>query len=283
LTDNTNTGKFDPPVTRCAICGSELIAPYHRDSDGIGIYRCGGCHVQFMNPQYSDAYLREYYSRYTIEEPKWDEPLRYCHDFYCSLVERFLPKPGRLLDVGSGKGHLLTAAVSRGWTAIGYEIDPATASTIGKKIGVEVLSGDFLNLPLEPGSFDAVTIHHVLEHLKDPVPYIREAWQLIRPGGVLFVALPNIRGVASTVKFFLERIHIRRRNVGAYYDTGHHLWYFTPATLDVLLSGNGFSTIYKRSGHRVLPNQSRFSRWLMRNITERFVWKSTCIVIARKK
>ncbi len=235
-----------------------------------------------MNPRYTDGYLRDYYSRYTVEEPWWDEPLLYCHGFYLSLVEKFLPGPGRLFDVGSGKGHLLRAAVSRGWKVTGYEIDPATAVSIGSKTGVEVMHGNFPDLPLADGSLDAVTIHHVLEHLKDPVPYIRKVYSILRPGGILFIALPNIRGLASTVKFFLERAGLRRKNTGAYYDTGHHLWYFTPSTLDRFLSQHGFRTLYMRSGHRVLPGQSRFTRWMMRTITERPVWKSTFILISRK-
>src|SRR5512142_630720 len=203
LTEPSSSGKFDQPVSRCSLCGSDKIARYHRDSDGITIDRCGGCHVQFMNQQYTDEYLRDYYSRYTVDEPKWNEPLLYCHGFYLSLVEKFLSHPCRLFDVGSGKGHLRQAAALRGWVPVGYEIDPKTAVGIGKKIGAEVLHGDFSSLPLPPGSFDAVTIHHVLEHLKDPVPYIRKVHSLLKTGGILFLALPNIRGLASTVKFYL--------------------------------------------------------------------------------
>ena len=274
--------RFDPLLTRCALCGSEHIAPYHRDSDGIDIFRCRHCGVQFMNPRYTDAYLADYYSRYTTDEPQWDEPLLYCHRFYCSLVERFIRPPGLLLDVGSGKGHLLLAAKERQWSVTGYEIDPDTAQAIGKKIGCTILSGDFARLPLSPGSLDLVTVHHVLEHLKSPVSYLTKMGELLRPGGIIFVALPNIRGLASAVKFILERLGIRKTNVGAYYDTGHHLFYFTPSTLRRLLTRMGFRVLYVRSGHRVHPHQSAAARWLMRNITERFAWKSTFLMIARK-
>ncbi|MGH2568439.1 MAG: class I SAM-dependent methyltransferase, partial [Bacteroidota bacterium] len=108
-----------------------------------------------MNPQYSDAHLTEYYSRFTFEEPEWDEPLLYCHDFYLSLVERFHPQQGRILDIGAGKGHLLLAAKKRGWDPLGYDVDCESERLISKKIGIDILCGDFFTLDLKPESFDA--------------------------------------------------------------------------------------------------------------------------------
>jgi 2-polyprenyl-3-methyl-5-hydroxy-6-metoxy-1,4-benzoquinol methylase len=186
---------FDKPLTACPCCRSASVGRYHCDSDGIVIFRCRDCGVQFMNPQYSDAYLKEYYSRYTVDEPHWDEPLMACHHFYVSLIERVKPSKGRLLDIGSGKGHLLRSAAERGWKAEGYEVDAATAETTGKKLGLTVHAGSFPSLPLESGTYDAVTVHHVLEHLKDPDPYLRKIHSLLKPDGVLFIALPNIRAL----------------------------------------------------------------------------------------
>ena len=103
---------FDEPRKTCALCGSNHISYYHRDHRGISIFRCGVCGGQFMNPVYSDDHLREYYSHYVGDGFKLgeEESELYCHDYYLSLVERFMAaSPGRLLDVGTGAGLLLKA------------------------------------------------------------------------------------------------------------------------------------------------------------------------------
>lgn len=274
---------FDSPLTHCLICKSDCISKYHRDMDNIVIFRCGSCGIEFMNPQYSDRYLAEYYSRYTRDEPEWDEPLHYGHNFYLEILERYLPAKGSLLDIGAGKGHLLAAAIERGWNASGYEIDCSIATLLAARMGINVVCGDFIKLGWSAGQFDAVVMHHVLEHCKDPGSYLTAIHRMVRHDGFLFLVLPNIRSLSSQVKFVLEKLHLRTKNVGAYYDTSHHLWYFTPGTLKRTLDTYGFDVLYMRSGHRVRPHQTRVRRFIMRNITERNLLHSTFLCIARKR
>ncbi len=272
---------FDPLLERCRICNSSDIYLYHADSDDISIFRCRECGVQFMNPQYTDRHLVEYYAQYTKEEPQWDEPLEYVHNFYLNILEQYASSKGPLLDVGSGKGHLLGVALQRGWDAQGYEIDCDLAKNLASKLCTEVQCGDFPKLPWQEGKFNAVVMHHVFEHLKDPVSYLQTIHRILKKGGVLFIVLPNINSISSRVKFFLEKTHMRTKNIGAYYDTSHHLWYFSPATLRRTLSG--FDVLYMRSGHRVRPRQTGIRRFIMRNITERNLLHSTFLCVAQKR
>ncbi len=274
---------FDPLLRRCLLCGSENLRMYHRDGAGIAIFRCRSCRVQFMNPQYTDAHLAEYYSRYTREEPEWDEALTYLHDSHLALLESYLPSKGKLLDVGAGKGHLLRVALRRGWSAEGYEIDAALAGKLAGKIGTRVRSGDFAAIEWRDGQFDAVAMHHVLEHVKNPEGYLRAIRRMLRDGGILFLAVPNINSLSSRMKLLMEKAGVRRKNVGKYYDTGHHLLYFTPATLKETLACFGFQPLFLRSGHRVRPRQSPIKRFLMRNVTERNLLHSTFLCVARKQ
>jgi len=276
---------FDEPRKTCALCGSNHISYYHRDHRGISIFRCGVCGGQFMNPVYSDDHLREYYSHYVGDGFKLgeEESELYCHDYYLSLVERFMAaSPGRLLDVGTGAGLLLKAAQRRRWQVVGYDVDPATVQSVGSKLNVEIRTGRFNEMTWPADSFDAVIMHHVLEHVKEPRSYLDTIRKLLRPGGILFVASPNLASVSSSLKRWMEKAHLRRKRVGAYYDTVHHLCYFSPASLRRLLSQSGFEPLLMRSGHQARPFQSAWTRWLMRNVTERLPWKSTILVVARK-
>jgi SAM-dependent methyltransferase len=236
-----------------------------------------------MNPQYSDAHLKEYYSHFTFEEPEWDEALLYAHHFYLSLVERYAQNKGSILDVGAGKGHLLVAAKQRGWQPIGYDVDEKSEIPISRKIGVDIVCGDFVKIPWHRDSFDVVYMHQVIEHLKSPVPYLDTIHSILKKGGVFFIAQPNIHSLAAIVKYGLEKIGLRKRYVGAYYGTEGHLWYYTPRTMAFALRKSGFQVLSMRSGHKARPHQSAFKRFLLRNIVEVIPWKSTFLVIARKE
>jgi SAM-dependent methyltransferase len=277
------TSQFDPAKNQCDICGSTQISLCKIDYNGIRIYRCNNCKIQFMNPQYTDDHLKEYYSHFTFEEPQWDEPLLHSHNFYISLVERYAPMKGRFLDIGTGKGHALLAAKQRGWDPIGYDVDEESEMPISKKIGIDIVCGEFAKVPWEQNSFDAIYMHQVVEHLKSPIPYLTIIHFMLKEGGVIFIAQPNIHSLSCVFKNTLERIGLKKKRIGAHYGTEGHLWYYTPQSMKFLLQKFGFNVLYMRSGYKVRPYQSAFKRFLLRNFIEVIPWKSTFLVIARKK
>ena len=273
---------FDKPLSKCLLCQSVDIYHYHTAADDIKIFKCRNCGVQFMNPQYSDEYLNKYYSGYIIDEPEWEEPLVYCHNYYLSIVEKF-GKKGRLLDVGAGKGYLLEAAISRGWEAEGYDVDAELTNRLSKKYNINVYNGDFEKLKLENEVFFAVTLHQVIEHLKNPIPYLKKIQQILSPGGILLLVQPNIHSRSAMFKLSLERLGLRKKNIGAYYDTSHHLFYYTPKTLKRLVESFGFKVVYMKSGHAARPNQSELKRFMLRNFGDRILWKSTFLAVCVKQ
>jgi 2-polyprenyl-3-methyl-5-hydroxy-6-metoxy-1,4-benzoquinol methylase len=278
--------EFDPPLEKCVLCGETRLVPYHLDFRGIHISKCMGCGIQLMNPQYSDRYLVRYYSQYGWEggdELDLSETYQQGYHFYLSLVEKFKPQRGKILDIGAGRGGLLVAAKERGWSPTGYDVEGETTRQAAKQWGLPYVFGNFTQLPWEPASFDAVFMHHVLEHLKSPVTYLQTIHRLLKVDGVLFLALPNIGSLSTRFKFLLEKAGMRKKRVGAYYDTNHHLLYFTPGVLSKLLQAQGFEALHLRSGHQIRPGQSKWKRLWMRNVTERLAWKSSTVLIVRKQ
>jgi 2-polyprenyl-3-methyl-5-hydroxy-6-metoxy-1,4-benzoquinol methylase len=235
-----------------------------------------------MNPQYSEKYLGEYYSAYTVDEPWWEEPLLYCHDYYLSIIEKFTTK-GKLLDVGAGKGYLMQAAMNRGWDVEGYEIDYELTKKLADKYKVKMFGGDFASLSIAPESYNAVTMHQVIEHLKDPKPYLTKINNILKPGGVLFLVQPNICSRSAIFKFTLEKLGLKKKNIGAYYDTSHHLFFYTPKTLKKMVERFGFNVVFTKSGHPARPKQSAFKRWWLRNFSDRLLWKSTFMAVCVKE
>lgn len=119
------------------------------------------------------------------------EPLRLKLDYYGRhLTRKRFPEPERLLDVGCGNGAFLTRAREMGWQVTGCEPD-AKAVAVCQAQGLDVLQGDIFNAALDNRMFDVVTISHVLEHVTNPKALLERAYTLLRPGGTIWVAVPN--------------------------------------------------------------------------------------------
>jgi 2-polyprenyl-3-methyl-5-hydroxy-6-metoxy-1,4-benzoquinol methylase len=210
----------------------------------------------------------------------WHDALLYGHNFYLSLIEKHM-SPGRLLDIGCGNGHLLEAAIRRGWSVHGYDVDKTSTQVVADRLNIEVGYGDFFSSNLG-NEYDLVTMHQVLEHVKDPNTYLSTIYSLINKDGYLFVAVPNIKSLSNVIKYKLEQKGIRKNNIGKYYDTAHHILYFEPKTLTALLNNHGFKVVYQRNCHSTRPNQSRIKRFIMRNFSDHLFGKSAFFIIAKK-
>lgn len=277
---------YDPSLHSCPACLSNKERFLFKDLRGNNIYVCENCTLQFMNPRYTNRYLEHYYSNYTDNDPenvrRWQEPLLYGHDFYFQFIEKY-QAPGKLLDIGCGSGYLIEAAQKRGWQVEGYDVDAQSTQTVAARLNVPVYHGDFLKLDLPPASYDAITLHQVLEHLKTPHEYLKKINSLLKKEGVLFVAVPNVHSLSNRFKYFLEGLGFRRKRRGVYYDSDHHLMYFNTKSLSKLLKARGFEVLFVRNCHSVRPGQSSFARKWARAVTDHLFYKSAFFMIARKK
>jgi 2-polyprenyl-3-methyl-5-hydroxy-6-metoxy-1,4-benzoquinol methylase len=101
-------------------------------------------------------------------------------------------KPGKLLDVGCGNGSFLAMMRSAGWDVSGIEPDPKAARLASEGLGIPVRVEQFRVGTFEAGSFDAVTLQHVIEHSHDPIGMMAECRRILKPGGHLAIVTPNL-------------------------------------------------------------------------------------------
>jgi SAM-dependent methyltransferase len=99
--------------------------------------------------------------------------------------------------------------------------------------GITLHIGDLKDSAFENGSFDAVIIWHVLEHIGDPAEIIRESARVLRTDGLLAIAVPNFASMQSSL-FRRSWFHL---------DLPRHLYHFTPHTLTAILERSGFAVV----------------------------------------
>jgi SAM-dependent methyltransferase len=196
-------GNGHVPQPRTVLRGHDR---WHGIDGEFTVAQCAACGLASTEPRLEGEAIARYYPSdyYTNTDAAPPPPPtginKLIGDLRRGLLERFGPfrdlyaaPPGRLLDVGCGQGELAAEFIARGWTAAGIE-PSAAAARAASRAGVEMHVGTLSDAPFAPGSFDAVTFNHSLEHVPDPLGDLRAAARLVRPGGIVAVSVPNFGG-----------------------------------------------------------------------------------------
>lgn len=152
-------------------------------------------------------------------------PLRQQLDYFYRHLPR---RAGRLLDIGCGNGAFLLRARDAGWDVEGIEPD-ARAAAATRNAGLIVHATTIDSFKPE-GVFDRITLSHVFEHVHDPIATLEHCHAWLRPGGQLWMSLPNPHGIGA---------RIFGRSWFAL-DPPRHLFLPTPATVLHLMRAAGF-------------------------------------------
>ena len=209
----------------CPLCGAHGRArpvPAFRSQH---LVRCRECGFHYCGRVPSKAELDAYYVSYPIKPP---HPITI--NRYHELLDGFEAekKLGAILDVGCGGGDFLTVAKERGWQVHGTEYDDGFVAHCRAR-GIAMQQGALEAIAFGAQRFDVVTSFEVLEHLSDPAAMVRQAVDLLRPGGSLYLTTPNYNSLS-------------RYLAGSGWDIVNypeHLSLFTPRTIHRLFWNEG--------------------------------------------
>ena len=235
-------GPLEPLL--CPICEIDQAQPFATDWYGFRIVRCAGCDLLYLNPRPSYSWLIEniYSDEYHHSLASVDEPLdqnrRALFERQLNGIERHV-RPGRLLDVGCGQGGFLGFAARRGWQVFGTEVSPQWITGLEKALPQGTFfCGQMDEVDFRGHRFEAIRLNHVLEHTRNPARELARAAELLGPGGVVYLSVPNAASLDTRWKNLLSRLWLKRKRY-RHFTTLHHLWYFTPKTLGRLANSVG--------------------------------------------
>ena len=227
----------------CPLC-QVLPVPFATDFQGLYLARCARCGLQFHSPrpvleQLATAVYGVEYHR--SEEAHADPRHQRHYGYQLARLESCLnPGSRRILDVGCGAGAFMRFALERDWAVEGTDM---VVTDWARTIGTRVWEGELPTIDFGDVRFDVVRFNHVLEHTRDPLLELRRARQLVAPGGILVVGVPNLAGLSTLLKSWQSRLGLKTKR-WRHYAALHHLWFFTPATLQRLSEAAGFEVAH---------------------------------------
>jgi SAM-dependent methyltransferase len=186
----------------CPVCRSWEAGPVaSRDRYGkpLTTVACRGCGLLRTDPMPSESDLdafyaadyRRIYKGVRRPKPKHIYRSAVLATARIARLRSVLPPPQRVLDAGSGSGEFCFLAQAEGYQVTGIEADPEFTEHARTEYGMDVVTAAVASAEFGAGSFDAVTMFHVLEHLPDPVKVLQAIGEWTKPGGVLVVEVPN--------------------------------------------------------------------------------------------
>ena len=230
---------------KCKLCEVETRKKYtlkgSRTKHNIGLHYCSDCSIHYcLTSDYdykdSDENIISYYeSARGYIEFRQRKIFNFIKDDFCKQA-------GVFLDIGSGIGYSLKVANEFGWVAVGVEPNIKLEEYSRNVLKLNTISGylskDSINTikeQLPEGSADYILIDNVLEHIPDPVVFFQNALSLLKPEGLILVAIPPIDWLRLSLAYIpFIRTNFTSAQINLFYDPEQHVNYFSRKAMRIL-------------------------------------------------
>jgi len=233
-------------VNRCLVCESDDAAFILRCKDHLtgggnfDIYSCKNCGFTFTADPPGEADIENYYdtgdyiSHSDTKKGFTNRLFHFTRNLMLyrkrNIIRRATGlKTGTVLDIGCGTGYFAAFMKKGEWRVTGMEKDEGARNFAIEKFGLNVKRESEIG-GFQKEMFDCITLWHVFEHFHDPVKYLHDIHQILKPGGVCIIAMPNCSSFDA--KHYMQ--------FWAAWDVPRHLWHFSPDVFKTFSEKNGF-------------------------------------------
>ena len=212
-------------MRKCNLCGSENLTMTFKD-----MHRCNDCKLFIKDKPLPKEALKEQLKDFLLSACWKESSLKDRMENAEYQLNRLhtIASPGKLYDVGAASGFFMTAAQSQGWEVRGNDISKAAVKFAKENFDLDIDYGFFEDVTLEEASYDAVVMWNTLEHTHDPVETVMHARKALKPGGLLYIKVPEMPTVSL---------------LRTYYDP-YHFFEFNVKNLSNFLSSSGFKELH---------------------------------------
>jgi len=239
---------------KCSLCGSskyKLKYKITKNNFSFNIVRCLDCGMTYLNPQPSEADIKNMYNEDYFHGHGFDKGVDYVkgldikdlrdmlHEDRLRNIRRFVAGHN-ILDIGCGLGEFLDVAKKRDWNANGIELSEYSANIARKRFKLNIRIGVLEKTKYPKNFFDAITMVEVIEHLHSPMVTLRKCHQILNKEGVVVIQTGNI-----------DSLYARLKGKNWPYYLAGHLNYFSKRTLTEMLEKCGFEVIAVYNGDEI--------------------------------
>jgi len=230
----------------CPLCGS-ADKEHILDTNGQGcLGKCNNCNVIYAYVRPTEEVTNILYKRYlpsnlTDIETRKSQLITRPKEINDDLdwLECYIDR-GKLLDVGAASGDFLAYARVRGWEVEATELSTLCSKFIADALNIQVSNGNILDIEFEKEKYNAITLRHCIEHLREPVKELKVLHGALDKDGVLFITTPR----------HAEDIENLKKN----HMLPLHLVNYTKETINFLLKETGFRMVSYESLGAVRSN-----------------------------
>jgi len=233
-------------ITKCPVCAHDKFSLYINTKDyfftqeDFTLSKCNNCSLVFTNPIPKN--LGKYYETPDYLSHNTDNSgllgglystLRNINiKRKYNLIQQYC-KEGSILDIGCGTGELLSFFKNKNWETTGIEPNISAREFAKKNHDLDVLDEYKLD-GLPPKSFNVISMWHVLEHVPDLHKRISQISNLLKKGGTIFIALPNLLSPDSQ----------KYKEYWSALDVPRHLYHFTQETFEQLITKHNMKLVH---------------------------------------
>ncbi|MFK5957494.1 MAG: class I SAM-dependent methyltransferase [Lutibacter sp.] len=211
----------------------------------------------------SSAYISHTDSKKSLTDKLYQFVKLYALKKKLNLINSFNSEEKKILDIGCGTGDFLLTCVNNGWNVVGVEPNNNAKKLAEAKLTSNQESQIYSELKtLTSQKFDVITLWHVLEHVPNLEDYILKLKLLLKPNGVLVVAVPNYKSYDATYY----------KQFWAAFDVPRHLWHFSKKSIQLLFSEVKMNVV------KILP--MKFDSFYVSLLSEKYKSGKSNFVIA---